>query len=87
MKKSALAVLKREMNRPQISASARTEILSRQRKLELIDPFQGYACDQCGCRFPESASRLTGNATLVERRRESAKHRDREFAAHICQNN
>jgi hypothetical protein len=64
----AIAELTTEMNKPRIAASVRK--------------LQGYACNRCGCQFPES--RPPKGRTAVESRRLEKAHAAREFALHVC---
>jgi hypothetical protein len=58
-------------------------VLDCRRRLMLIDAFGGYACSQCSCRFPESRPPLA--RTLAESQRLERAQREREFAAHVCE--
>jgi hypothetical protein len=64
----AIAELTTEMNKPRIPASVRG--------------LKGYACNRCGCQFPES--RPPKGRTAVESRRLEKAHAAREFALHVC---
>jgi hypothetical protein len=64
----AIAELTSEMNKPRIAASVRK--------------LNGYACNRCGCQFPES--RPPKGRTAVESRRLEKAHAAREFALHVC---
>ena len=64
----AIAELTTEMNKPRIAASVRG--------------LKRYACNRCGCQFPET--RPPKGRTAVESRRLEKAHAAREFALHVC---
>jgi hypothetical protein len=100
---TALAALTAEMMRPPIAASAqvamRPETEGTERKLVLVneDPFQGYACSWCGCRFPDDgvpssahqvfrsrAKHRVHFVTLGEKLLPFEAQRQKRFAEHVC---
>src|ERR1700682_5879829 len=64
----AIAELTIEMGKPRFAASAFA--------------LTGYACNRCGCQFPESQP--PKGRTAVESRRLAKAHAAREFALHVC---
>jgi hypothetical protein len=80
-----MAALSAEMNVPHITTSAVRalhQLASHARKLDFIDPFYGYACSWCGCRFPES--RQPQGNFAAENSRLQKFHREKQFSQHIC---
>jgi hypothetical protein len=53
---------------------------SQHRKLVFIDLFNGFECNRCKCRFPESA--LPKGTSMTDR--VALRQCQREFAEHVC---
>ena len=86
---TALSELTAEMAKPTMTASAmramHPKLGCQQRKLELIhhDSFHGYACNWCGCRFPNSKT-VPVDASLFVEHHIFEEQRDKFFGAHVC---
>jgi hypothetical protein len=88
---SVLGALKIEMAKPPVAASAQEAMHPESRRIErqpvLVDEglFHGYACDWCGCRFPDAPEgNVPGRATPAEEIFPFATQREKLFAEHIC---
>src|SRR5450432_2466780 len=88
---SVLGALRAEMAKPHVAASAQEamhpETRRFERQLVLVDEglFHGYACDWCGCRFPDGPeSEVPGCATPAEKLLLFAAQREKRFAEHVC---
>ena len=85
---TALGALTAEMTKPPIAASAleamHPESEWQQRKLVPMhqEPFHGYACSWCGCRFPKTD--IPADVSLLETLRVSKVQREKRFVAHVC---
>lgn len=83
--RKALSALAAEMNVPHITTSAVRalhHLAPHARKLDFIDPFHGYACSWCGCRFPES--RPPQGDSAAENLLLQKFHREKQFSRHVC---
>src|SRR5471030_765366 len=91
---SVLGALKAEMAKPPVAASAQEamhpETRRIARQLVLVDEglFHGYACDWCGCRFPDGppdgpGGDVPGRATPAEKLSLVATRREKRFAEHV----
>ena len=72
----AIDEVKAELGKQRVTASAN-------RRLVLVSEYYGYECSECQCRFPES--KPPPGQTPAESRRLEKEHREREFAAHVCE--
>src|SRR5450755_896510 len=88
---SVLGALKAEMAKPPVAASAQEAMHPETRRIErqpvLVDEglFHGYACDWCGCRFPDgTGDDVPGRATSAEKTFLFATQREKRFAEHVC---
>jgi hypothetical protein len=88
---SVLGALRAEMAKPHVAASAQEAMHPESRRMErqlvLVDEglFHGYACDWCGCRFPDGPEGdVPGRATPDEKLFLFAAQREKRFAEHVC---
>jgi hypothetical protein len=85
----ALGALTVEMTKSPIAASAQEAMHpadGRQRRLMLIheEPFHGYACSWCGCRFPKTKTDVPNPVSLFETLRLAREQRRKQFSDHVC---